>query len=171
MDLSIDLHLPAPTDAVVAAVTDEDFIRFTAERTGSRLVQVDVTSGPDGSATSAVRRTIASDQIPPHVRSFVGTELEIRQAEAWAAAPDAGQGERHATVAVEITGAPVMMTGTVRLAPAEDGTSVMTYAGEVRSSVPLFGAAVEKAAADAIERALQEQAVHLATWLGRDSTV
>lgn len=167
MRISIDLHFPAATDVVVRLVNDADFIRYRAQRTGSRVVQADVTAGPDGSHTSAVRRTIASDLIPPHVRSFVGNELEIRQTEAWAE-PFAGpQGDRHGTVAVDITGAPVRMTGSILLSPADTG-SVMTYTGEIKSSLPLFGAAVEKAAAEAIENALLEEARCASAWLAGD---
>lgn len=167
MRISIDLHFPAATDVVVRLVSDADFIRYRAQRTGSRVIQVDVTAGADGSRTSAVRRTIASDLIPPHVRSLVGSELEIRQTEAWAE-PHAGpQGDRHGTVSVEITGAPVRMTGSILLSPSDSG-SVMTYTGEIKSSLPLFGAAVEKAAAEAIENALLDEARCASAWLAGD---
>lgn len=164
MRTSIDLHFPVPTDAVVRLVNDADFIRRKAEHVGSRVLQVDVTPGADGSFTSSVRRTIDSDQIPPQVRSFVGTELEIRQTEAWAE-PMAGEsGERHGTVSVEITGAPVRMTGTILLVPTADG-SLMTYTGEVKSPVPLFGPSIEKAATDAIRAALLAEGAFTTVWL------
>ena len=168
MRASIDLHFTVPTDAVVRLVNDVDFIRLKAEHVGSRVVQVDVTAGPDGSFTSSVRRTIASDQIPPQVRSFVGTELEIRQTEAWAEPMDGPQGERHGTVSVEITGAPVRMTGSIRLVPTAEG-SLMTYTGDVKSPIPLFGASIETAAADAIRSALTEEAAYAAVWLADPS--
>lgn len=164
MRTSIDLHFPVPTDAVVRLVNDVDFIRLKAEHIGARVVQVDVTSGEDGSFTSSVRRTIATDQIPPQVRTFVGSELEVRQTEAWAEPMDGPQGERHGTVSVEITGAPVRMTGTIRLVPTDDG-SLMTYTGDVKSPVPLFGGSIETAAADAIRTALTQEAAYTAVWL------
>lgn len=167
MRISIDLHFPAATDAVVRLINDEDFIRYRAQRTRSRVVQVDVTPGPDGSFTSAVRRTISSELIPPHVRQLVGNELEIRQTEAWAEPRSGPQGDRHGTVAVEITGAPVRMTGSILLTPSDQG-SVMTYSGEIKSSLPLFGTAVEKAAADAIEQALLDEARSAQSWLAGD---
>lgn len=167
MDISIDLHFPVPTDDAVRLVNDEDFIRFKAQRSGSRLLQVDLTAGADGSHTSAVRRSIPSDQIPAQVRTFVGGELELRQTEAWAEPRTAPGGERFGTVSVEITGAPVRMTGAIRLVPT-DGGSVMTYSGEVRSSIPLFGAAVESAAADAIVQALSAEEAAAQEWIERD---
>lgn len=164
MRTSIDLHFSVPTDAVVRLVNDVEFIRLKAEHIGSRVVQVDVTPGTDGSFTSAVRRTIASDQIPPQARSFVGNELEIRQTEAWAEPMDGPHGERHGTVSVEITGAPVRMTGSILLVATADG-SRMTYTGEVKSPIPLFGPSIEAAATAAIRRALTEEAAYAAIWL------
>ena len=168
MRASIDLHFTVPTDAVVRLVNDAEFIRLKAEHVGSRVVQVDVTAGPDGSFTSSVRRTISSDQIPPQVRSFVGTELEIRQTEAWAEPMDGPQGERHGTVSVEITGAPVRMTGSIRLVPTAEG-SLMTYSGDVKSPIPLFGASIETAATEAIRSALTQESAYAAVWLADPS--
>ncbi|SDC93086.1 Protein of unknown function [Sanguibacter gelidistatuariae] len=164
MRASIDLQFPVPTDAVVRLVNDVEFIRLKAEHVGSRVVQVDVTPGPDGSFTSSVRRTIASDQIPPQVRSFVGNELEIRQTEAWAEPMDGPQGQRHGTVSVEITGAPVRLTGSILLVPTADG-SRMTYTGEVKSPIPIFGASIEAAATEAIRSALTQEAAYATVWL------
>lgn len=167
MDISIDLHFPVSTDDAVRLVNDEAFIRFKAHRGGSRLLQLDLTAGADGSYTSAVRRSVPSDQIPAQVRPFVGNELELRQTEAWAEPRNAPGGDRFGTVSVEITGAPVRMTGAVRLTATSTG-SVMSYTGEVRSSIPLFGAAVESAAADAIVQALSSEEAAAEEWLGRD---
>jgi hypothetical protein len=159
--LSVVLRYPAPVDAVGALLADEEFVRWRAARSGgegARVEQVDVTGSEDDGFVVVVRRTLPTAQIPAHVRSFVGGELEIRQAEAWEPERD---GERSGTVSLEITGAPVRLTGTVTLAP--DGTgSAQTYTGEVKASVPLFGRAIEEAAVGAVRSALAaEQAATL----------
>ena len=164
MHTSITLHLPLPTDAAVRLVNDPAFIRHKASQAGSGVLSVDVTVGADGSFTSAVRRVLPSDQIPAQARSFVGSELEIRQTEAWAEPTEGTDGRRFGTVSVEITGAPVRMTGSITLVPA-DGGSTMTYEGEVKSSVPLFGSSIEKAAADAIRTTLTSEAATAADWI------
>ena len=164
MRTSITLDLPLPTDAAVRLVNDPEFIRHKVERAGSSVLTVDVTSGTDGSYTSAVRRVIPSDQIPAQARSFVGSELEIRQTEAWAEPTEGTDGRRFGTVSVEITGAPVRMTGSITLVPAAEG-STMTYEGEIKSPVPLFGASIEKAAAEAIRQALTAEAATASDWI------
>lgn len=164
MHTSITLHLPLPTDAAVRLVNDPEFIRHKATQTGSGAPSVDVTVGADGSFTSAVRRVIPTDQIPAQARSFVGSELEIRQTEAWAEPTEGADGRRFGTVAVEITGAPVRMTGSITLVPAEGG-STMTYEGDIKSPVPLFGASIEKAAAEAIRQALTAEAATASAWV------
>jgi len=153
--LSVELRYAAPVPVVGAMLADEPFVRWRAERSGgpgAQVEQVDVTGTAADGFTLAVRRTLPTDQIPAQVRSFVGGRLEIRQAEAWEPERD---GVRTGTVSLEITGAPVRLTGTVRLAPGADpGTTVQTYAGEIKASVPLFGGAIEAAAADAVRAAL-----------------
>lgn len=170
MHLSVELRFPAPVEAVGAMLADESFVRWRAERSGgpgAEVLQVDVTGGAAGAFTVAVRRTLPTDQIPAHVRSLVGGGLEIRQAEAWEAQQEE---ERRGTVSLEIAGAPVRLTGTVRLAPDAGGDgagTVQTYEGEVRASVPLFGGAIEEAAADAVRGALAAEERAGREWLTR----
>jgi Protein of unknown function (DUF2505) len=164
MHTTIDLRFTVPTDDVVHLVNNDAFVHYKAERAGSRVLHVDITPGADGSYMSAIRRVIATDQIPTQVSSFVGNELELRQIEAWAEPTEGINGRRFGTAAVEITGAPVRMTGSIVLEPAEGG-SVMTYTGEIKSPIPLFGASVEQAADSAIRQALITEASYAEEWL------
>ncbi|MCB7137150.1 DUF2505 domain-containing protein [Cellulosimicrobium marinum] len=167
MHLSVELRYPATVDRVGAMLADESFVRWRAERSGgpgASVELVDVTGEAAGSFTVVVRRTLPTDQIPSHVRAFVGGRLEIRQAEAWE--PE-GDDVRAGTVSLEITGAPVRLTGTVRLRAAPDGTTVQSYDGEVKASVPLFGGAIEEAAAEAVRTALSAEEDAGQEWLTR----
>src|SRR5690606_1982969 len=164
--LSVELRYPAPVPAVGAMLADEEFVRWRAAwsgGSGAHVEQVDVTGGPVEGFTVTVRRTLPTDQIPAHVRSFVGGQLEIRQAEAYEPERD---GERAGTVSLEITGAPVRLTGTVTLSPEGDGT-VQRYDGDVKASVPLFGSAIEQAAAEAVRTALAAEESAGREWLAR----
>ncbi|WP_435736741.1 DUF2505 domain-containing protein [Cellulosimicrobium sp. PMB13] len=169
MHLSVELRYPAPVHAVGAMLADEPFVRWRAERSGGpggAVEQVDVTGSAATGFTVAVRRELPTDQIPAHVRAFVGGRLEIRQAEAWEPERD---GARAGTVSLEITGAPVRLTGTVRLAadPGDPTWTVQTYSGEIKASVPLFGGAIEEAAADAVRGALAAEERAGREWLAR----
>lgn len=168
MHLAVDQTYPAPPDAVVALLADEEFVRWRAERSSGAgsVEQVDVTGQAGGAFTVVVRRTLPTDQIPPQVRPFVGSALEVRQAEAWEAPEGTLRaGARVGTVAIEITGAPVRVTGTVALEALPDGGTRQSYAGEVRASVPLFAAAVEDAAATAVRTTLRAEEQALREWL------
>ena len=164
MHLTVELTYPASVDDVATMLADESFVRWRAERStrGGRVEQADVTGSPDAGFTVAVRRTLPTDQIPTQVRAFVGSELEVRQAEAWEA-PSGGR--RVGTIAVEIAGAPVRLTGTVRLEPLPDGGARQIYDGDVRASVPLFGAVVAEAAAGAVRSTLEAEGRAARQWL------
>ncbi len=146
------MTLPAGPDAVARVLADPEFTSAVARSAGALDQHVDVTGDPAREFTVTSRRALPTDQIPAHLRGFVGTSIEIRQVEAWEAPqPD---GARAGTVLVEITGAPVRLTGRAHLAGTGPTTSELRYAGEIRAAVPLFGAAVEQAVAAAVRSAL-----------------
>jgi len=150
-----------PTDPRSAArlLADPEFVREVVAAAGATCEQVDVTGSvgadPAGAFTVTTRRTLPADQIPPHLRAFVGGRIEVRQVEAWEAPED--DGARVGTVAVEVVGAPVRLTARATLVPHGTGATAVRYDGELRASVPLFGAAVEEATAAAVRAALEAQ--------------
>ncbi|QAY68942.1 DUF2505 domain-containing protein [Xylanimonas protaetiae] len=168
MRLTVELTYPASVDVVAAMLADAEFVRWRARRsTGTGTVeQADLSGTVADGFTVVVRRTLPTDLIPPQVRPFVGDRLEVRQAEVW----EAPQGDHVVgTVALEIAGAPVRVTGTVRLEPLPDGGTRQVYDGEVRASVPLFGAVVEEAAARSVRSTLLAEGEAGVQWLGRAS--
>lgn len=143
----------------------EDFVRFRASVPSVQVQDVVVDAPTDGTLTLTLRRTMTTDQIPAQARPFVGSTLEVRHVEAWEPERD---GVRTGTVAVDITGTPVRMTGTVRLVPDGEGC-VLRYEGDVRAPVPLFGAKIEEAAAGALLATLEAEASRTREWLAQPS--
>ena len=164
MHLHVQLELATDVEAAGRMVADREYALEKGRAMGAVEQQVDVVGDPEGAFTVTARRALPTDDIPSHVRPFVGQQLDVRQIEAWEAPSGA---ERHGTVAVEITGAPVRLTGTMVLAPAGDGASTLTYDGELKASIPLFGAAVEQAAGQAIEACLAAEGRVAADWIAR----
>jgi hypothetical protein len=165
--LTVELTFPTDADDVAAAFADEEFVRWRAHRAASGTVeQVDVSGSPASGFTVAVRRTLPTDLIPPQVRPFVGDHLEVRQAEAWEGATS---GRRVGTVAVEIAGAPVRLTGTVTLEPLPGGGCRQVYDGEVHASVPLFGDAVAQAAARTVRATIEAEGAAGVLWFEGDA--
>lgn len=164
MRLTVELTFPASVDAVAAMLADEEFVRWRAARStpAGEVEQADLTGSVAEGFTAVVRRTLPTDLIPAQVRPFVGDRLEVRQAEVW----ESPVGDYLVgTVAVEIAGTPVRVTGTVRLEPTSDGGARQVYDGEVRASMPLFGAVVEQAAASAVRSTLRAEGEAGVEWL------
>ena len=165
MHVRVELRYAAAASDVARMLADVGYARARIEAGGATVVAADVTGTPDAAFTVTTRRSVPTDQIPAHARSFVGSTLEVRQVEAWEAPEPTGS--RRGSVVVEISGVPVRLTGTVDLEP--DGTdadaAVLTYDGDLKASIPLFAAAVEQAAAGAVRSALQAEQDAGVRWL------
>jgi hypothetical protein len=163
--LTVEQTYPADVSVVAAMLSDGEFVRWRGRRQDAGAAShVDVSGDPASGFTVSLRRTLPTDLIPAQVRQLVGDHLEVRQAEAWEPERD---GHHVGTVAVEIAGAPVRMTGTLRLEPTADGSTRQVYDGEVRAALPLFAATVEEAAAGAVRRTLEAEERAGREWLQR----
>jgi len=153
--MRLHLRLDLATDPRTAArlLADPAFMLDTIEAAGGADGHVDVTGDPDDAFTVTTRRSLPADQIPAHLRGFVGTRIDVRQVDAWE--PPGPADERVGTVAIDIAGAPVRLTGRTRMWESAPGTTSVEYDGDLRAAVPLFGAAVESAAAGAIRDATE----------------
>ncbi|KQR16712.1 DUF2505 domain-containing protein [Cellulomonas sp. Leaf334] len=158
MRLSVTLDLPTDAHAAALLLADPEYVHQKVRASGAFEQHVDITGSAADAFTVTTRRALPTDQIPAHLRSFVGSQIDVRQVEAWEApAPD---GSRVGTVVVEIAGAPVRLSGRTALTPTGTGATTVTYDGELRASVPLFASAIEQATAGAIRSALEvEQGV------------
>lgn len=165
MHLFVEQTYPASVDDVAAMLADPAFIRWRAERTTGRgtLESADVDPDENGGFIILVRRTLATDLIPVQARPFIGDRVQVRQAEVWE--PAAEEGRRVGTAAVEITGAPVRVTGVVTLKTTADGGTRKTYDGEVRATLPLFSALVEEATVNQLHRTLAAEEAAGRDWL------
>lgn len=161
MHLTIHQSVPLDVEAYASLLRDATFVRFRASVPGATVDDVVVTPGDGDAFTVTVRRSMPSDQIPAQVRAFVGSSLEIRQVEAWEPARD---GTRHGTVSLDITGTPVRLVGTLVLEPAEGGSRV-TSSGDLKAPVPLVGASLERAAAEAVRTTLAAEELRVRAWV------
>ncbi|GEL95208.1 DUF2505 domain-containing protein [Cellulomonas composti] len=167
MHLTETLRLSADPVTVARLLADPEYARAAVRASGALDEHVDVTGDADGAFTVTTRRSLPTDQIPSHVRGFVGSRLDVRQVAAWEA--PGGAGERIGTVVVEIAGAPVRMHGTTALAASPDGGTLVRYDGDLRAAIPLFGSTVEQAAAGAIRAAMVAEAAEAQRWLSTES--
>ncbi len=160
MQFTAEIRYSAAPDAVFAMLLDPVFQNRVSAATGALDQSVDIEPA-GGGATITTTRKLPADDLPDFVRRFVGETLEVMRVDHWGPASD---GRRDGTVVVEITGAPVRLTGTITLA-AQDGGTVEQLAGELKASLPLVGGKVEKAAEPAMRAAIAKEQEVGDAWL------
>lgn len=161
MRVHIQIPLPGAVDEVGAMLADPAYVHAKVVASGATDHQAAVAGDAAGAFTVTTRRSMPTDQIPANMRGFLGSTLDVRQVEAWEPQLD---GSRCGTVVVEISGAPVRLTGTTLLEPGPEG-STLVYEGEVKAAIPLFAGAVEGAAAQAVRAALDAEETVARSWL------
>ncbi|MGY4643154.1 DUF2505 domain-containing protein [Cellulomonas sp. URHB0016] len=161
--LSVSVAIATGPTSAAVMLADPEYVHLKLAASGALDQHVDVTGSPQDAFTVTTRRSLPTDSIPAHLRGFVGSSLDVRHVEAWEAA--GADGGRVGTVVVEIAGAPVRLTGRASLQPAGAGASQLVYEGDLHAAVPLFGAAVEQAAAGAVQGALSAEEAVAAQWL------
>ena len=160
MKIQAEIRYSQPPSAVSTMIADAAFQDRKCAATGALDHTVDITDQA-GRTTIKTERDMPTDQFPDFLKSLVGKTLKVVQTDDWApAAPD---GSRDGTTSVVITGTPLKLTGTLRLRP-ETGGSVAKLDADLKASVPLVGAKVEKAAAPAILSAVRAEEKTAARW-------
>ena len=156
MATSLSCQLPIPTDphAAFLLLSDPDYVREVAERTGGRDVEVTVTADDDGGATIRSHRVLPA-KLPSYAKALVGDTVTIHETRVFG--PAAQDGSRDGTIEVTFGGAPAHVTGTMRLEGS--GTSLLEVAMQVKASVPLVGGKVERLCADQIDASITRESV------------
>lgn len=149
MDLYSELRFDADPAAVFAMLTDEAFI--AEKTTAANALRHEVTVRRDGDRVTIDLLRVMPPDVPDFVRRFVGETIDIRQKDAWGPAND--DGSRDGTIALEMSGAPVKATGTMRLAASDGVGTLVRIKGQLRASVPLIGGRIEQALHQGLEEA------------------
>jgi hypothetical protein len=109
-------------------------------------------SGADGATLDSMKvddhggidvvttQVLHAGRLPGMVTQFHPGDLSIVREEAWTPVSD---GRATATVTGAIPGAPVTLTGTAELAPANSGGSRLQFTASVEVRIPLVGGKVE----------------------------
>jgi hypothetical protein len=156
------IRYDAAPPAVFEMLVDPAFQERKCEATGALSWVVGVDRTGDGSAVITTRRSMPTDQLPELVRGLAGRGLEIVEVDEWG--PPATDGARAGRVTVRIEGAPVRVTGALRLS-GEGRGSRQEIDAELTASVPLIGGRIEKAAEPAMRAAIRVEGRTGAAWL------
>ncbi len=164
MQLAATIEYPATPGQVFAMLTDRAFQEEVCLATGAVRHEVGIEESTDGGVTITTSRTLPSDPLPDFVRRFAGDTLTVLRVDRWGP-PDA-DGARAGGVVVEITGAPVRLTGRITLA-ADGAVARQQVGGDLKAAIPLIGGKVEKAAQAPILAAIDKEQEIGNDWLAR----
>jgi hypothetical protein len=152
-NVSPTLTFPVDPVASYALVTDPTYVDEVARATGGHDVEVSSTPNDDGGLTTVSARTLPAD-LPAYAKALVGESLRLTETRVFGAA--AADGSRDGTISVDFGGAPVSITGTLRLAADSAGSHVSVNMA-IKASVPFVGGKIEKFCAQQIERAMDKE--------------
>ena len=161
MRIRATIEYAATPAEVFAMLTDQDFQTAKAKATGALDYDVSVTSKGDRTVIVS-KRTMPTSDFPDFVKGMVGERLPVTETHEWG--PAGADGSRKGEVTVAVGNLPVGLKGTLALGPGGEGTT-QAVDGELKARIPIIGGKVEKAAAPAIEAAIDIERTTGRAWL------
>lgn len=163
MHFNATAEYPAPAEKVAELFANPEFI--DAKIAASRATEgtKKITGDPSGSFTVETRRTLPAELVPEQYRKFLPGGVVLTLVEEWGASD--ANGDRSGVLGLKIAGAPASATGSCTLTNTGTGASRLTYDGDVKVSIPMFGAKIEKMAVGALEQIMSVERDVAVTWL------
>jgi hypothetical protein len=145
----------APLDDVVAMLRDRDATRDKYERMGHRDVEISDCSG-DTAAWQITSTRVVDVDLPGFAKRVLKPTNAMTQREQWHRSTDGGGWD--GTFDVEVKGAPIHLSGTMRLVQGADGTTTHDVVMHVDVKVPLIGGKIaDWAAKNDVRRTLDAE--------------
>ncbi|MFM8304885.1 MAG: DUF2505 domain-containing protein [Actinomycetota bacterium] len=127
----------ASVETVAALFVDPAVVAARYEAAGDRDLEI-LDCGPDGDdLVIHTRRTVEVEGLPGFATKVITPTNTMEQVDCWDA-PDAS-GARQGSFTIDVKGAPVKASGTMRLEPTADGGTRHTVTGSFAVKVPLVG--------------------------------
>jgi hypothetical protein len=159
MRFSHDMKYDASPAEVHAMLAEPAFREKVCEAMRSVRHAVTVT-GDEDAISVLIDQTQPAKGIPSFATKFVGSEIQIVQAEDWS-------GTTTADLSVTIPGKPGHLKGTIELRGTGSST-VETVTGEVKVNIPLVGGKLESLISDMLGAALNTEERVGRAWLAGD---
>ena len=163
MRFDAEIRYDAEPQRTFEMLTDPAFLEKVCTDNGAIEHSVAVEPVDGGGVVITTTRVLPTKDVPPVVKGFVGETLTVTEVDTWG--PAAEDGSRTGTVTLDITGAPVKLTGGLTFGAHADGTSVERLSGDLKAGIPIFGGQVEKAAEPAVRSAIKVKQRTGAAWL------
>lgn len=166
MDFSTTHDYPAGLDSLWAAFGQREYPRQKYLALGATAVRIDRFAVDARTIEVDLERVVplAPGRLPAWVRRLLGRERTLRQRTAWRRVSSARVDAR---LEVEPVGLPVRADGRGSIVELTPGSSRMTLAWQVASSLPIAGRRVERLFADQVCAALDEDHAFTVAFLQR----
>lgn len=155
------MTVAADVETVYALMCSTNYQQRKADAVGAQSCRVDINHEGDRCIVTVTRSTPNGD-VPELIKSMVSATLQVTEVEKWEARSE--DNSRSGSFDIDITGAPVSLHGQVTLAPCPEG-SELTFSGDLKTSIPLFKNAIEKAASFQIFSTIDSEFALLTTQL------
>ena len=165
METNESFSYPADVESVFQLMGDEEFLKEKFSSLGQRDFTVTAHEESEGGRRLSTTRVVDTN-IPSFAKRILGATNTLVQTEEWSA-PEAGGG-RTGRWAVEISGSPVRMGGTMRLEPKGEHC-VHQISVAVTASVPLIGGKIADFAGRQAVDMLRQETRFGAEWLASRS--
>jgi hypothetical protein len=143
-----------PVDAAFAMTVDPRFQELKCADAGA--LSWDVQVEHDGERVVVrTKRTMPTVGFPSVLRRFVPSGMTARETTTWSA--PAEDGSRSGDLELDFHGAPVSMSGTVRLAPDGPQASTVVVRADFVANVPVVGSRIEKFAVPIIVSVIEAE--------------
>lgn len=156
---------PASASAVAELFTNPDFVDAKIAASKATDGKKSITGDASGAFTVKTTRTMPKDLIPSQFQKFLPGGVVLTLVEAWQAAD--ADGNRNGEISLKIAGVPASASGTCSLVNDGDDSCVLTYDGDVKVSIPMFGSKIEKIAVGAVEDIMGLERDVAAEWLAK----
>jgi Protein of unknown function (DUF2505) len=151
----------APMSAVLAMLRDKDATAAKYASQGHQQIEVLECGDHDGGIRIVSTRVVTVD-LPGFAKKVLKPTNAMRQTDAW---QPAGDGSWTGTFDVDVSGAPLHLSGTMALRPDGD-TTTHDVAIDVKVKVPLIGGKIaDWAAKNDVQRTLDAEFSFNETWL------
>ena len=161
--MNASLHYSASPQVVFEMLHDAGYLSAKSQLAIESSASVD--RSDSGSVISLTRR-LASD-LPDIARKFIGNEIVVTEIQNWS--PQNSDGSAIAKMQVTFQGAPVRVDAQIKLF-ADAGGTTLELSGNVKASIPIFGAMAESAVASELGKVTAlEQSVGDA-WLASNNS-
>ena len=153
MHLQETAQLAADPATVHALMTSSRFQDAKAQALGAVRSTASVTPDADV-VTVTTRRVMVPVEVPELIKAMVEPTITVTEEEVWRPRRDGGF---EGSFVVRVSGAPIRVDGQVLLVPSGAAGAVLSFTGELQTSVPLFKSAIERAAANQVVGTIHEE--------------